>query len=72
MTQDKRKEKGKQIALKSDLIRLSDYYYHVHSQTTKRDYDVVKTGTIWHCTCDDHKFRKTCCKHKTSCIINQI
>ena len=63
MTENKRQEKGKKIALKSDLIRVSDYHYHVHSQTTKRDYDVVKTGTIWHCTCNDHKFRKTYCKH---------
>jgi hypothetical protein len=38
-----RQEKGKQIALKSDLIRVSDYHYHVHSQTTFRDYDVVKS-----------------------------
>jgi hypothetical protein len=38
--QPTRKEKGKQIALKSDLIRVSDNHYHVHSQTTNRDYDV--------------------------------
>ena len=63
MTQDKRQEKGKKIVLKSDLIRLSDYHYHVHSQTTKRDYDVIKTDSYWHCTCPDHKFRHVCCKH---------
>ena len=64
MTQtNPREEKGKQIALKSDLIRVSDYHYHVHSQTTNRDYDVIKTDNFWHCTCPDHKFRKVCCKH---------
>jgi hypothetical protein len=58
-----RQEKGKQIALKSDLIRLSDYLYHVHSQTTKRDYDVIKTNEKWSCSCPDYKFRHVCCKH---------
>lgn len=48
MTQtNPREEKGKEIALKSDLIRVSDYHYHVHSQTTKRDYDVVKIDNKW-------------------------
>ncbi len=64
MTQDKRQEKGKQIALKSDLIRVSDYHYHVHSQTTNRDYDVILVGNRWTCTCADHKFsHQICCKH---------
>lgn len=58
-----REEKGKQIALKSDLIRVSDYHYHVKSQTTKREYDVVKTSDKWICNCPDHTFRKICCKH---------
>ena len=62
-TNNTRKQKGKEIALKSDLIRVSDYHYHVHSQTTNRDYDVIKTENFWHCTCPDHKFRKKCCKH---------
>ena len=64
MTENKRQEKGKEIALKSDLIRLSDNYYHVHSQTTKRDYDVIKVVDKWTCTCPDHKYRnRVCCKH---------
>ncbi|QLH08025.1 transposase [Nitrosopumilus ureiphilus] len=44
-------------------MRLSDYHYHVHSQTSNRDYDVIKTGTVWTCNCADHKFRHVCCKH---------
>jgi putative transposase len=64
MTQtNPREEKGKEIALKSDLIRVSDYHYHVHSQTTKRDYDVVKTDDKWICNCADHIYRHVCCKH---------
>ena len=58
-----REEKGKEIALKSDLIRVSDYHYHVHSQTTKQDYDVIKVGTNWVCNCADHIYRHVCCKH---------
>ena len=64
MTEDKRQEKGKAIALKSDLIRLADYHYHVHSQTTNRDYNVICVGDKWTCSCPDHKHRhRICCKH---------
>jgi transposase-like protein len=63
MTENMREMKGKEIALKSDLIRVSDYHYHVHSQTTKRDYDVIKAGTNWVCNCADHVYRHVCCKH---------
>ena len=58
-----RQEKGKAIALKSDLIRLSDNHYHVHSQTSNRDYDVILVNDAWTCNCADHKFRHVCCKH---------
>jgi transposase-like protein len=58
-----REEKGKQIALKSDLIRISDYQYRVHSQTTNREYDVIKVGDKWVCNCADHVYRHVCCKH---------
>lgn len=58
-----REEKEKEIALKSDLIRVSDNFYHVKSQTTKREYNVVRTDEVWHCTCPDHTFRHICCKH---------
>ncbi len=49
-----REQKGKEIALKSDLIRVSDYHYHVHSQTTNRDYDVIKVDSKWTCSCPEH------------------
>ena len=63
-THKSRQERGKVIALKSDLIRLSDHHYHVHSQTTNRDYDVILVNKNWTCTCPDHKFRnRICCKH---------
>jgi putative transposase len=59
-----RQEKGKAISLKSDLIRISDNHYHVHSQTTNRDYDVIYVVDKWTCSCPDHTFRhQICCKH---------
>ena len=63
MTQNEREEKGKQIALKSDLIRISDYQYRVHSQTSNREYDVIKVNDKWVCNCADHVYRHVCCKH---------
>jgi len=61
---DKRQEKGKIIALKSDLIRISDNHYHVHSQTSNRDYDVILVNEKWTCNCADHRYRHMiCCKH---------
>ena len=62
-TTNPREEKGKAIALKSDLVRVSDYHYKVHSQTSKRDYDVIKTGDKWVCNCADSVYRHVCCKH---------
>lgn len=58
-----REIKGKEIALRHDLIRVSDYQYKVHSQTTNREYDVIKVGGKWECNCPDHVYRHVCCKH---------
>jgi len=64
VVQNKRREKGKQIAQKSDLIRLSDYHYHVHSQTSNRDYNIIRVAEKWTCNCADHRYRHMiCCKH---------
>lgn len=60
---NKREEKGKEIAKRHDLIRVRDGFYKVHSQTTKREYNVVKVNTSWQCDCPDHIFRHVCCKH---------
>lgn len=60
-----REQKGKEIALNPNvqITRLNDYTYHVRSQTTNREYDVIHTKSGWICTCPDHQFRKVCCKH---------
>ncbi|MBI3623244.1 DDE-type integrase/transposase/recombinase [Candidatus Pacearchaeota archaeon] len=43
-------------------MRVRDDYYKVKSQTTKREYEVIKTDA-WHCSCPDHAYRHVCCKH---------
>lgn len=60
-----REESGKAIALNPNvqILRINDFTYHVKSQTTKREYDVIHTESGWICTCPDHSFRKICCKH---------
>ena len=62
-TTNSREEKGKEIASKNDLHRLDRNSYQVHSQSTDKVYDVVRTENGWICTCPDHKFRQVCCKH---------
>ncbi|MGI0046348.1 MAG: IS6 family transposase [Nitrosotalea sp.] len=70
MTQDtnNRQEKGKEIALNPNvqILRINDYTYHVKSQTTKREYDVIHTESGWICGCSDFTYRHSkigCCKH---------
>lgn len=65
MKENNREEKGKEIALNPNqqILRINDYTYHVKSQTTKREYDVIHTESGWICTCPDHTYRKICCKH---------
>lgn len=58
-----REEKGKLIATKHDVTRIESDYYVVKSQTTNRQYNVVKVGDSWKCNCPDHTFRHVCCKH---------
>lgn len=63
MTTNPREEKGKQIAIKHDLVRIADNHYKVHSQTTNKEYKVVMINDKWVCNCPDHIFRHVCCKH---------
>ena len=60
-----REESGKEIALNPNvqILRINDYTYHVKSQTTNREYDVISTEKGWICGCPDHTFRHICCKH---------
>lgn len=64
MVVNQREEKGKEIALKDqNVTRVRFDYYVVKSQTTLRQYNVVKINEKWVCSCPDHTYRKVCCKH---------
>jgi putative transposase len=61
---DSRKERGEQIAANQDQVfRVVDSFYRVKSQSSSRYYDVNNTSIGWKCTCHDHKYRGTKCKH---------
>ena len=52
------------IAQKPDqIIRIDDAHYTVNSQSRDIQYDVISTESGWVCGCEDHRFRRVCCKH---------
>jgi len=59
-----REMRGRHIAESPDQItRISDGRYTVNSQSRDRLHDVISTELGWRCSCEDHRFRRTCCKH---------
>ena len=59
-----RREKGQQITNKENQIRrLNETHYEVKSQSRNQTHDVVGTEFGWSCSCEDHYFKKICCKH---------
>src|SRR5208282_3066058 len=59
-----REVKGKEIAEAPNQVkRLSDYSYHVRSQTGEGFYRVVNKKFKWSCECPDHEYRALDCKH---------
>ncbi len=71
---NQREIKGKQIAEKPDQItRINETHYRVNSQSRNKQHDVISTEFGWSCSCEDHRFRNTCCKHiHTVEISNRI
>lgn len=51
------------VELRHDLIRMSDIYYTIKSQTTSRQYDLDELEGVWHCSCPDHTYRNKNCLH---------
>jgi len=61
---NRREIRGRQIAEKQGQItRMDDTHYRVISQSRKIQHDVISTESGWSCSCEDHQYRKTCCKH---------
>jgi len=59
-----RQERGHQIAAnEGQVFRVVDGFYRAKSQSNDRYYDVNNTPIGWKCSCPDHKFRGTKCKH---------
>ena len=48
-----------------NLVNFWQYRHHyaVNSQSRNKQHDVISLESGWSCSCEDHNFRKTCCKH---------
>ena len=56
--------RGKQIVEKNNqIIRIDETHYKVNSQSRDRQHDVISLESGWSCSCEDHYFKKICCKH---------
>ena len=61
---NKRYCRGQQITRKNNQItRIDQTHYKVNSQSRNIQHDVISLESGWSCSCEDHKFRKICCKH---------
>lgn len=59
-----RQVRGRAIFESSNQIkRLGSQAYRVKSQNGNGDYEVIRTGSGWMCSCPDHTFRRVKCKH---------
>lgn len=59
---DARQQKGQEIAAKSNITRKGGLWV-VPSQSSGREYTVNLDSDKPHCTCRDHEFRRSVCKH---------
>jgi putative transposase len=62
--EQKREERGLEIAHKeSQVTRIEETLYTVHSQSGNGEYAVSQVDKEWVCECPDNKFRNVKCKH---------
>jgi transposase-like protein len=62
--EQKREQRGLEIAHKeSQVTRINETLYKVHSQSQNIEYDVCLFEDGWYCECPDHRFRGVKCKH---------
>jgi len=56
--------RGKEIAEKNNQIkRIDESHYTVNSQSRNQTHEIISTEFGWTCSCEDHQFRGTQCKH---------
>jgi len=61
---DRREIRGRRIAERQNQItRIDDTHYRVKSQSRNTQHDIISTESGWVCSCEDHAFRGTPCKH---------
>src|SRR5579864_2546960 len=61
---DYRQQRGEAIAKQFGWVRrIDEHQYKVHSQSGDFEYDVMSTELGWLCSCYDHMFRNSKCKH---------
>jgi len=48
---------------RGQITRIDESHYVVSSQSRNRQHRVISTEFGWSCSCEDHQFRKVCCKH---------
>ncbi|WP_231911866.1 DDE-type integrase/transposase/recombinase [Candidatus Nitrosotalea okcheonensis] len=58
-----REERGKEIANHNQVRRIDEHHYKVKSQSRNLEHDVISTESGLICDCEDHIYRKICCKH---------
>jgi transposase-like protein len=59
-----RRMKGQQIAESpGQVVRIDEFTYKVHSQTSDSWYSVILSGPEPYCACPDNKYRQLKCKH---------
>lgn len=59
-----RKNRGHEIAQNQNNIkRIDSTHYKVKSQSRNKEHDVIALESGWSCSCEDHYFKKTYCKH---------
>ncbi|MDV3276986.1 MAG: IS6 family transposase [Nitrososphaerales archaeon] len=62
---DSRQSRGSAIAkVEANVVRVSQFEYHVKSQSGDAWYVVVSTEAGWSCSCPDFAFRGVKCKHQ--------
>jgi transposase len=65
---DARQQKGQEIAAKENIIQKGNLWL-VPSQSSGREYTVNLESDKPHCTCRDHEFRRSACKHIHAVLI---
>lgn len=47
----------------NQITRIDESHYQVKLQSRNKSHNVIALESGWDCSCEDHSFRKICCKH---------